>query len=846
MYCQEDKVALDAVKFLTMFPQRLSPALVHAGEVITLRQSILSQSMHELEDIRNKSVGSDYLTSNLQLNTRLKRTLMLLNSLLDESSADSSKRIKSHSGKWKSKPITIKIQYGKVNGVTLHFDSNDTIEDLIHGISKYLNKEPKLLKFFRRGNELTMNNLIRRTLQQIDLLMNETIVVVDRPVTTIQNYTINNTYLCPFESLPAYILSNKPEYLEILFSLLEMTSGSICNDIWELIIRLPTSPNAYNIWKHMITNTLVDSNENTILNLFSINTNDTIDESQKQELDGYDNNTNGKRVKIPKSLSRLIYNLQIIENFLHSNNKKVVEDLDETVEEDEDLWIGMFIAYGGIRALEDAFEYIIEQFIQYCQFSNNITHNKYISNSYDENENENHKSNNNNNNELYGITSKLLLYAINSITKIFRAIIIRGALCGCPNNLQEVIFLVTSSQKVTIFDNKSVEIQNDGIKDKSIISSILNYKKVLKNNQSNIELSENELLETKLNSIEDREEFLLGEWGNRFNIPFDVANSSSSDLINSTVNLFHIQHSIYKFLLTIPKFSLESIFYQESNQNLNLLSVRDIIHGMQNDFLQSLQNILIIWGSVIILQPQIINYLIYNNNNNELLKVNTIDNINSNQNLSAKDLLITLLMKFPSVDLTITNTTDILNQYSAIVSESCVSGLLILLKVSESCTINKSDYYLRNLFLQIILDQRPHLKLFQKVDDKILDNKDSFFIFATYLLHFENQEKVINLSDEKVIQISQDIYNEMVTIYGSSNQIKNQSHGCSGKYYSFLTIQYFSGTMKLLQYLLQKNQSAVNILLKQGIIEYLIEICLGVQSLRSISLNILCNDSESR
>ena len=608
----------------------------------------------------------------------------------------------------------------------------------------------------------------------------------------------------------------------------------------------------------MVSVVPIYSNNNTILNLFSLhsdslsnsnelNTNDMElqDNNNNNNNNNYiyndndndnsDNNiTHGKRVKIPRSLSRLIYNLQIIETFLHSSKvEKVVEELDNIEDlEDEDLWIGMFLAYRGVNALEDALEYVIQQFTQYCQDSNSL-------------------------HESYGITSKLLLYAMSLITKIFRAIMIRGVVCCCPNNFPEILFLVNSCKKVTIIDDKVIEIQQDGIKDKQIISTILHHKKVI---NSHKDLTENELLELKLNSIEEREEFISQEWGNRFNIPFDIANSISSDLIRSTVNLFHIQNSIYNFLLTIPKFCLESIFYQENNnQNLNLLSVRDVIHHMQNEYLHCIQNIFIIWGSVIILQPQITNLLTYNtttattttnyhdnpkNQTNQSLQFETGDNLFFDQTLSAKDLLTTLLMNFPSIDLT--TTTDVINQYSAIINESCVGGLLTFLKISEVCS-NPCDYYLRNLFLQIILDIRPHLKILtQKQDDKLINNHDSFFTFATYLLNYEHQDKIFNFQEDKINTICQDIYAEMLSLYKSNDRIQNQNHGCSGKDYHFLSIQFFSGTMKLLQSLLQITSSAIDILLDQGIVQYLINICLGLQSIRSISLNILCNDPESR
>jgi hypothetical protein len=851
MYCQEDKVALDAVKFLTGFPQRLSQSLVYDGDVVSLRQSILSQGMAELEDIRNHALGSDSITTDPHLTRKLKRTLMLLNSLLDESSADSSKRIKSHSGKWKNKQITLKIQYSKLgNGhTTVTLETSDTLDDLLNQIAKTLSKDIQQLKFFRRGSELTRNNLIRRTLLQMDLLMNETIVVVDRPVNSAPTYSFSKPYICPLESLPGVILSSKPEYLEVLFSLIDITSGSICNDIWELIIRLPTSPQAWNTWKSMVTvNSIYSDSDstNSNLNLFTLNS-----DSNSDSL--------GKRVKIPRSLSRLIYNLQIIENFLHatvpvpvstkeSSSSSVVEDLDDGIvtatEEDDELWIGMFIAFGGIKALEDAFVYIIQQCSLYCS-----------------QDTEKEKS--------AGLTSQLIHCALILITKIIRSIMIRGVVCAKPICFEQITTLLKSvsnsiSRETNSNSNSDKDQTNRG-QVKAQLPSVGTAgpgAPVEEEEEGGEEL----LLEKRLNSIEEREELLSHEWGNKFNAHFDVANASSAELLESTINLSQIQSAVFHFLILLPKFCHEAVFTPHTHQSFSLLSVRELLQNNQNDFLLCVENIFIIWGSALLLDPTLAHAM----NGSELREDEAMELETSletsrvtadHDHVSIQNLLSTILTQFPSSHSVTTIHSESLARFPALVGSSAMTGLLTILTLIEDCFPEEVEtrLNLRSNFLSTVFVLRPQVSRSLAIAPATPGgapagaapaDSENLFLFASKLLqddnHHPHPHPNLQLDEQQVLEICNKIFEEFTSPDLCGDPQQESCCSCSGKYQQIPILHYFSGNMRLLYSLLRRSSTAMNLLLEKGIVNFLIHVCLGIRPPDSITLNILCNDSDTR
>lgn len=162
MLCVDDKAAKDAIRFVTMFPQRLSPELMHAGDVMSLRQMMLRTCMTELEAVRNAAVmsQSDENDSHAVIgeSKKLRRTLMLLHALIDESMADVGRRVPSHGGPWKSHSVTVKIQYNpkKIENPILTLDSNDSLEFLMEQVAAVVGKPLVELKMFRKGKEIQL------------------------------------------------------------------------------------------------------------------------------------------------------------------------------------------------------------------------------------------------------------------------------------------------------------------------------------------------------------------------------------------------------------------------------------------------------------------------------------------------------------------------------------------------------------------------------------------------------------------------------------------------------------------------------------------------------------------
>ncbi|KAJ3431954.1 ubiquitin carboxyl-terminal hydrolase faf-x-related [Anaeramoeba flamelloides] len=121
--------------------------------------------------------------------------------------------------------------------------------------------------------------------------------------------------------MPSYLLQN---YFQHLFKLLEYGSNKINKKVWQFLMMMPSNENNFNkilnIFNHINTNTNTKTNEN------------------ENQLIKWDEILNSK------SLFKLIYNIQLILNFVGKSKKKEADD--KLIN-----WVNNFLKYNGLEHL---------------------------------------------------------------------------------------------------------------------------------------------------------------------------------------------------------------------------------------------------------------------------------------------------------------------------------------------------------------------------------------------------------------------------------------------------------------------------------------------------------------
>jgi hypothetical protein len=141
--CKLDPVASQAATFLTSLPSCLAPALVEAGELVSLRQLLLQKCNDQLAHAVQCAVDPRALS----------RLLMLLSALLEESSQDG----RPHGSLGRGVEVALYISANKMKERSgpLVMYSNDTIGDLFYEISRIMDKSISKLKVFRLAKDIT-------------------------------------------------------------------------------------------------------------------------------------------------------------------------------------------------------------------------------------------------------------------------------------------------------------------------------------------------------------------------------------------------------------------------------------------------------------------------------------------------------------------------------------------------------------------------------------------------------------------------------------------------------------------------------------------------------------------
>lgn len=888
MTCRDDAVALSATKFLTSLPQKLSPTLTKSGELMELRRSVLNSCMDEIKRICDGDKLEPLVVC--AENKSLKRALMLLNELLDESVADIRGRVKPHGGKWKSQTVAIRVQYsqGSVNSL-LMVETSDTIQQLMGKIAKLCNKPASSLKMFRKGAELVLGRT-RQTLQQIDITAGETVLVANKPnqvptkvpdvlpviseneeassnselasshkpfsadvianVSPAQSASSHlivpeDDYICPLEALPLVMLSGTPEYLDILFTLIDMSSDSICDVIWNLISRLPTSPAVEQHWSEMVNKDFAEH-----VSVFELRT--SLPTSNTYDAENLDR----QRLRsLRKSFPKMLYNLQVIEsmlnNSLQSSDSYFVASEDSPIKNREEfqiLWAHNFVANNGMQIILDAFEYASEQAELFSRC--NIA-------------------------DLRGLTPNLLLTTLSLSSKMLRGVLVRGQhasgveakawcrkvrvwtqKCSKEFSVDSVASTIAVAVAAAVASSQtgSATDSNSSIASTGTVSTV--SENMTNSASVAVAVSEEESNESKADDGEV-DSLLLEEWGNVITESmFASRYSVTRSALLSENDSSRLQNSILRYISISRVFSMTGLFHIEAGSSASSVSIRQAVKSRQSILFESLTNTLYIWHCALKMNP----HSILSFGSNLLQKSAIEDSIHGvmKQTLTGyiqMDLKHDDYVKLTFVSRKIANwfveamysvmqeLLDSLHESSSTLAQFGSSLLRTLLGLRPSISLASPTEELDRQILPYTF--LPH------IDVKLSFDASPLYMLASMLIEFFKTRNVPIFGAysffpfAEIMNVCNDVLQELIM---ANQNILEQNLICSGRLLtSSNRYRNIAGSLKLLSTLLSVldgDGALKSFLTSNRVINLILESCLGISRLEDLRSATLCMEED--
>jgi hypothetical protein len=377
LHCRSDKVAGAAVKFLTTLPQTLPQWGRHTPSAVAFRQMLLSRCMSDLSASTSAAAGGS------DSGVPLVRALLFLDGILEESLAVSGSDVTVHGTIGRGTPVTFRLTSthksfsGAFRDVTIFM--NETVHDLFVAVAQQLQVEPTRVKIFRLGKELSYRAESTKTIAQLRNIKKEErehlvvtkhgspkaataaaralskgpsagVMDVDGPspvsppemgepaaAPAIEAMDVTDAEKSAADAalaaLPAaLVLSQTPEYFELLFGLLRTSDAAVCDRLWGLLTRIPTSASVLQRWVEL------DCSAVTSLLL-------PVDPTAWSHL------------------STLLYSLQIIEMLMQpavsaadlEDQYRFIQNIDHALLR---TWVQRFVEKDGLRALCRAFEWV--------------------------------------------------------------------------------------------------------------------------------------------------------------------------------------------------------------------------------------------------------------------------------------------------------------------------------------------------------------------------------------------------------------------------------------------------------------------------------------------------------
>jgi hypothetical protein len=762
--CSNDTVAAQAVKFLTALPRRLSASLVEAGELVQLRAMLLDQCLAPLQNLRavgddiseggfnSKSGGVHVVHSKLESERVLKRLLMLLDGLLEESSQDCCipstggmnagyfDKLRPHGVSGHGDTLTLFIQYsGKMKPYSgnMLVQSTDGVGSLWDRIAARASREASMLKLFRMGKEIDIDDR-NKTLAHLKVGKNETILVGEKmgsgatsvksvtasfSTTGIDSETVEGqlgaqhsqtvaaatTKLAtaeqrsasvPFVSLPSVVLSHSRQHFHLFFELLDSCTGSVCDDVWELISnRLPTAPFVLKNWLTLEC----DSIEQLLLPEAATY---PVQSTQLKSTPAH---------LTTRSLSFLLYSLQVVDILMQS--AKDSETMEKQMAEKSGLWARIenipnheallrswprrFFAEGGIHAFMQAFAWVAE-LLEYqcsCQVLADQQHSQTQSSVLMVQQ------------QMTGVTPTLLLQATELLTTMLKAVCIRAAHNTFPGTVLHAMQLTVDAPKST--------------------SSALNEKKRQRRRAKIVEAHPLK----PATAIRKERALLLSEWGWRINTEDDLISSVFMPHFQQELDLAALQRFVVLMLTLLRPFSRCKLF---SLDGVVLSPDRLRVSATRARLRPVLQRLFGMWMCSLHLQPNVIADLrsgpeSHNHNDEESkFKYFSSQLFSADYSIIFVDVLLSqLLLGLPLPVRHVQRVTVTLSEMESQLAETAEDGILRMISNADKANTRLTEpldctetgetgscgKYLKRLLFQSILALRPPLLVNKQASD---------------------------------------------------------------------------------------------------------------------------------
>jgi len=707
--------------------------------------------------------------------------------------------VRPHGSMSRGQPISLNVRYHGPPpplgaNVIIVVYSNDLMKDVVAVVAEKAGKNVEEIKLYFKGKDFKESDS-KKTASQIGLFENENIMVQQKLTAPTSSNLPKIRIDAPLEKLPAMILAK--DHFDVFFELLESSTGTDCDDIWDLIMQLPTCTTIASRWLTLSCTKVID-----ILSLsFSHTTN----------------------------LGRILYSLQILEMLIQpSHNMNEVTpsiQIGETRVATNDIiqnWITNFVIKGGIYAISEVFKklaYTIDENIcKYGFFDMDVT----------------------------GVTPSLIISTFTLTTKILRSVFIHTAAGDNPDLVQSLLSNVKIVGKMEQEKVKSRQVVNIDKQDVCLIGPIF-PDDVATATASNVEqiIAMDEDKNSKPNDM------ISDEWGWLF--AMYISSPQTMKILIREIALDSTQSALLLLLATLRRFSQIEYFYKEGhNSKLNQGSM-NIVKLKQEELLQISNNLLVIWSSIVILEPSVINNI----------KIDQQDSLTglgrkrmrspthtspsaegSFPSLFTLDFILLEILGVTSVDL------GVVSSYK---SDCVIFGdkfgqwagdaiLFFLLFLNQICVIKLSssqisDDFREKMFWSLI-SMRPPIETFASLSATSL--KPFFRLTSTILEGLESNDFGISIPP---INISDD--SRITSCLGILEELKSsrKTHTLKDSPRS----QLFCGTLRLLTSLSSGHDNVLAALVKENVVDFLLADCLSLNINNTIdNEGSLCSDDSSK
>jgi hypothetical protein len=349
-------------------------------------------------------------------------------------------------------------------------------------------------------------------------------------------------------------------------------------------------------------------------------------------------------------------------------------------------------------------------------------------------------------------------------------------------------------------------------------------------------------------------DMISDEWGWLF--AMYICSPQSMKILIREIALESTQSTVLLLLATLRRFSQIEYFYKEGNDSKSKQESTNIVKFKQEELLQISNNLLVIWSSIVTLEPSVINNIKIDQQDSltglgrKRMRSPTPTHTSpiaegSFSSLFTLDFILLEILGVTSLDLGVVSSykSDCVIFGDKFVQWAGDAILFFLLFLNQICVIKLSssqisDDFREKMFWSLI-SMRPPIETFASLSSTSL--KPFFRLTSTILEGLESNE--LGISGIPPITISDD--SRITSCLGILEELKSscRTHTLKDSPRS----QLFCGTLRLLTSLSSGHDNVLAALVKENIVEFLLGDCLSL-NVNNISDNegSLCSDDSSK